>query len=421
MPEFVFTGFDGVTGLERRGQLASDTKEKALLELRGRSIAVTSLVETTPSATAGDAQPERRHPDHGHGRWSFPLRRRMRRKTLTAFTRQLATLVNSGMPLHRALGVVARAEPDREFRETIQELARAIEAGGTLSDGLEEHPRTFDRLYRHMAKAGEAGGALGAVLERLAQSLERGDRIRGKVTAAMVYPLVVLTLAGGIMAALMLVVVPKFEMIFHGLLRGQSLPALTQALLSASSFMLRHLPSALAAGGAGVLLIRKLFATAWGGQWRDRVMLKLPVAGDLLHRTALVSFTRTLGSLLASGVPILQTLQIAREGMANRVMAEAVEEVHRRVREGASLAASLAETARFPHLVISMTEVGEETGDLSGMLLCVSDVYESEVDNAVAALISVVEPALIVGMALVVGFIVIALFLPIVGVIERLQ
>ena len=427
MPDFEYTAINPQTGGECRDRLTSATKTEALRELRERAVVLTSLspVEVVRLPAGRSVQPAREsvvasHGGRGRRGWAL-ARRTTNRKGLTAFTRQLAILVSAGLPVHRALETLARAEPNPRFRHVIRELAQTIANGGTLSDGLEAEPGTFDRLYRHMTKAGEVGGALGAVLGRLAQFLERSDRLRGRLKAAMAYPLIILFLAGVVLAALMIVVVPKFELIFHGLLKGQPLPALTRALLATSSFLGHHVLSGLSLVVLGGFGLRKLLRLEWGIRLRDRAILKLPIVGELSQKAAMARLTRTVSSLLASGVPILDTLRISKESSGNSVIADAIDAVHLRVKEGSRISQALVEARIFPHIVTRMVEVGEETGALPEMLTRIANVYEEEVDLALVAFASLIEPALIVVMALLVGVIVVALFLPIVGIMEHLQ
>jgi type IV pilus assembly protein PilC len=262
---------------------------------------------------------------------------------------------------------------------------------------------------------------LGAVLERLAHSLEKTERLKGRVQTAMIYPMVIMAVAGGILTVLMIFVVPKFEQIFSGLLKGQPLPALTRSLLAASSVIREHCWLTMSAGIMAWLLVRALQRTAVGRRVSDRAVLQVPVLGDLLLKAMIARFARTLGSLLTSGVPILDALMIARASSGNVHVAAALAHLHDRIKQGDSIARPLEATAIFPGMVTGMIQVGEETGALPAMLERIADTYDDEVDNAVAGLTSVIEPVLIVLMALVVGVIVIALFLPIVSVIQHLQ
>jgi type IV pilus assembly protein PilC len=269
-----------------------------------------------------------------------------------------------------------------------------------------------------MIKAGEAGGRLDVVLERLAHHLEKTGRIKARVQSAMTYPVIIMVVAVGIVAGLMAFVVPKFEKIFTGMLKGAPLPALTQGVLGASRLVQEHwlyaLGAAVLAGGCGRWLLR----TDAGARAFDRLLLRLPVLGGLFLKTSVARFSRTLGTMLASGVPILQALQLTRDACGNRVIAGDIDRVHRRVREGEGVARPLAATGVFPPVVAGMIEVGEETGTLPAMLARIADLYDEEVDNAVAGLTSLLEPVMIVLMAVIVGIIVIALFLPIIRIIQ---
>jgi type IV pilus assembly protein PilC len=348
------------------------------------------------------------------------FRRPINTKGLAVFTRQLATLVKAGMPILRSLEVLARQEKRVAFREVVESIADTIRSGGNFSDGLSAHPQVFDRLYVNMVKAGEAGGVLDTVLDRLSLFMEKAQKIAGKVKAAMIYPVIIVMVAVAIVSILMVVVVPKFEDIFSGLLKGQPLPALTQALLTVSNFMKAHY--LLAIGGAiGAWFGFKIFAkTAFGRKIIDWLLIHSPVMGDLFLKAAIARFTRTFGTLLASGVPILQALTITRDTSGNVHIANAINVVHDRVKEGDNVAKPLESTHIFPGMVTSMIEVGEETGALPDMLARIADTYDEEVDNAVAGLTSVIEPIMIVFMAVMVGTIVIALFLPLVSIIQNL-
>jgi type IV pilus assembly protein PilC len=342
-------------------------------------------------------------------------------KGITLFTRQLATLVKAGMPILRSLEVLARQEKRPAFKIVLDEIADAIRSGGNFSDGLAAHPKLFDRLYVNMVKAGEAGGVLTTVLERLAVFSEKSERIKGKVKSAMIYPIIITFVAVTIVSILMVFVVPKFQEIFTGLLKGQPLPTLTQILLTVSYFMRDHfiMTIALLVGlYFGLGLFRR---TRTGARWFDSALIRMPMLGDLFLKAAIARFTRTFGTLLASGVPILQALVITRDTSGNVHVANALNVVHDRVKEGDNVAKPLESTAVFPGMVTSMIEVGEETGELSEMLTRIADSYDEEVDNAVAGLTSIIEPVMIVFMAVMVGGIVIALFLPLVSIIQHLQ
>jgi type IV pilus assembly protein PilC len=341
-------------------------------------------------------------------------------KEMTVFTRQLGTLIKAGMPLLRSLEVLARQQKNQRFQSVIMSLGETIRSGGTFSEGLQQNPKVFDRLYINMVKAGEAGGVLEVVLDRLAQFMEKSVRVRGRIKSAMTYPLIIVLVAVGIVSALMVFVVPKFESIFATTLKGQALPMLTQIVIGTSNFLKNH--AILAVGLViGLYFLGQLLArTKSGTRFVHGAQLKMPVMGDLFLKSTVARFTRTLGTLLASGVSILEALRITRDTSGNVRVAAAITVVHDRVKEGDTVAGPLRATNIFPDMVPSMIEVGEETGALPDMLTRVADGYDEEVDNAVNALTSLIEPLMIVVMAFMVGTIVIALFLPIVRIIQSL-
>ncbi|MEO5957671.1 MAG: type II secretion system F family protein [Opitutaceae bacterium] len=340
-------------------------------------------------------------------------------KGLAVFTRQLATLVKAGMPILRSLEVLARQEKRPAFKAVIENTADAIRSGGNFSEGLAANDHVFDRLYINMVKAGEAGGVLDTVLERLAVFMEKARKITGRVKSAMIYPCVIVVVIVVIVGVVMIFVVPKFEDIFAGLMKGRPMPVPTQVLLTVANFFKAHY--LLVAGAVvGVFFAAKFFVrTRIGRRMADGALIHMPVFGELFLKAAIARFTRTFGTLLASGVPILQALIITRDTSSNVHVANAINVVHDRVKEGDNVAKPLESTHIFPGMVTSMIEVGEETGALPDMLTRIADTYEEEVDTTVAGLTSIIEPILIVCMAVIVGGIVIALFLPLVSIIEN--
>ena len=429
MPRFAYVGIEVGTGRQAGGAIVARNQDEALAELRGRGLALTSLVQQPVSRTedltpgpwaepvpAFRKEPSRKAPQRGF--WS---RRTVGPKTLMLFTRQLAMLLKAGLPLHRALEVLARPERSQSLRSVILGLAETIRSGGSFSDGLRQSPQIFSELYVAMITAGEAGGVLDTVLDRLARFLERTERIRGRIKAAMMYPVIILVVAGGIFAGLLVFVVPKFEQIFQGVLKGQPLPALTRAVLGVAEVMRHHFPAAMAVAVVAGVVWRLGRRTRRGTSLADWCFIKAPVVGDLLLKASIARFTRTFGSLLASGVPMLEALATTRATSANVHIEGALVAVQGKVKSGGTVAQSLEATGVFPNLVTSMIDVGEQTGALPEMLGRIADAYDEEVDLAVAALTSIIEPILIVLMALVVGVIVVALFLPLVGIVQHLQ
>lgn len=432
MPRFTYTAFDA-RGDEKSGQLDVATLESATAALKARGLfpievraAAVSPVSRPPNAppireAAAPTPPVKRRPVRILDREiKLPFVRAVAAKEVAVFTRQLGTLLRAGMPLLRGLEVLGRQQRNRSFRRILDTMAEDIRSGGPLSEAMERHPEVFDRLYVNMIKAGEAGGVLDVVLERLAGFQEKSLQLRGKVKAAMVYPLIVMTVAVLILAGLIVFVVPQFKQIFADLLKGAPLPPLTQVVLGASETVRSHYLVVLAML-AGLWIALKAFQrTPHGARLIDGWLVRSPLFGELLMKSLVARFTRTLGTLLASGVPILQAITITRETTGNARVAAALDVVHDRVKEGGPVAKPLGSTQVFPGMVASMIEVGEHTGQLPEMLNKVADIYDDEVDAAVAGLSSLIEPLLIVFLAVVVGTIVIALFLPIVRIVQLL-
>jgi type IV pilus assembly protein PilC len=321
----------------------------------------------------------------------------------------------------RGLNVLAKQERDSVLKNTINKLAESVQGGSTFSESLAQYPLIFNDLYVNMVKAGEVGGVLELVLTRLAEFQEKAAKIKNKVGAAMVYPIIVMIMACAIMGFLLVFIVPKFEAIFHDMLGDRPLPAITVFVITVSRFIQAHWMIII--GVIVALIAGYKFAnrTARGKSSIDRVKLRFPLFGDIIRKTAISRFSRTLGTLVTSGVPILQALNITRETAGNLVIARAIAQVHESVKEGESIVQPLEASTAFPPMVISMIDVGEETGQLPEMLLKIADVYDDEVDTSVAAMTAALEPIMIVFLALVVGTIVIALFLPLISIIQGLQ
>ena len=351
----------------------------------------------------------------------FFERKTVKPKVLMIFTRQLATLIDAGLPLLRALTVLAKQERDRVLKKTIGALSETVQGGSTFSEGLAQHPRLFNDLYVNMVRAGEVGGVLELVLTRLAEFQEKAQKIKNKVVAAMVYPIIVMFLAFAIMGFLLVFIVPKFEQIFKDMLGDKPLPTITLFVIGVSNAVKNHWGAILFALLLVVVGGKLLGRTAQGRIAFDRAKLRAPLFGDLLRKTAISRFSRTLGTLVTSGVPILQALNITRETAGNTIIAHAINRVHDSVKEGESIVQPLEASGAFPPMVVSMIDVGEETGQLPEMLLKIAEVYDDEVDNSVAGLTAMLEPIMIVFLALVVGTIVIALFMPLISIISGLQ
>jgi type IV pilus assembly protein PilC len=426
MPKFSYVAMDP-KGREITGVLETDSTTTAISRIREMGYFPTNITELDkakkpargPAAPlAPAARPARKR--LGEIEIKFFSTGRIKSKLLTTFTRQLATLIDAGLPLLRGLEVLRKQEKNPTLKRTLAQLAEAVEAGSTFSEALAQHPKIFSRLYVNMVRAGEAGGVLDVTLTRLADFQEKAQRIKNKVISAMVYPAVVMFVAITILIFLMVVIVPKFQEIFNDLLEGRELPGLTVFVLNTSNLVKNHFLAVAAVIGALVVLLKLLGKTEKGRYAIDMAKLHLPLLGQLIRKVGIARFTRTLGTLIASGVPILQALNIVRETAGNAVIAKAVAQVHDSVKEGERIVQPLEASRVFPPMVISMVDVGEETGALPDMLMKIADVYDDEVDTAVSALTSLLEPIMIVFLAVIVGTIVIAMFLPLITVIGQL-
>jgi len=425
MPRYTYVALDA-RGQESTGLVEARSSNEAIGQLRQAGYFPTSVYEEGkggPDKKVSRAGAKAARVARPRTKISIVLfqRKKVKPKIMMIFTRQLATLIDSGLPLLRGLNVLAKQERDTVLRNTINKLADGVQGGSTFSESLAQHPLIFNHLYVNMVKAGEVGGVLELVLRRLAEFQEKAQKIKNKVVAAMVYPIIVMTMAIAIMAFLLVFIVPKFEAIFHDMLGDKPLPTVTLFVIGVSNFVKNHglvLLSLLIAAVAAYKLIAR---TRVGRSIIDRFKLRVPLFGDLIRKTAISRFSRTLGTLVTSGVPILQALNITRETAGNMVIAGAISQVHDSVKEGESIVRPLEASGAFPPMAISMIDVGEETGQLPEMLLKIADVYDDETDNSVAALTSMLEPIMIVFLALVVGTIVIALFMPLISIISGLQ
>jgi len=427
MPKYRFIAVDQ-KGKEYSGTLDAASESEAQAKLREKN-----LFPTTVTAAGPGGKSEKKKPVKGKAKSSggggglqkeikMPaFFQKVKPKELMAFTRQLATLVNAGLPLVRGLQVLGRQEKNVMLQKALKDMSDAIESGSNFAEALVQHPKIFDKLYVNMVKAGEVGGVLDKVLLSLAEFMEKVQKIKNKVKGAMVYPIVVLTLAMGIMAFLMIFIIPRFQEIFQDIMQGAPLPWLTRQVVAFSENFVTIGPMLVVFAILLSIALKMARKTAKGAYAVDWAKLHLPLFGSLVMKSAIGRFTRTLGELMDSGVPVLQALTIVGETSGNNVVETAVHEVHDAVKEGENIAPTLQSTGIFPPMVISMVEVGEETGELPQMLRRIADNFDDEVDNAVAGLTSVIEPLLIVMLALIVGVIVIALFLPLIGIIEGLN
>jgi len=345
---------------------------------------------------------------------------RIKPKQLMVFTRQLATLIDAGLPLLRGLRILLKQEKTTALRDSLTGMGESVEGGSTFSEALAQFPKIFDDLYVNMVKAGEAGGVLEQVLARLAESLEKAEKIKAKIKSAMVYPVVVLCAAVGILVFLMIYIIPKFNDIFNELLGGKELPPLTQFVINLSS-VVAHRWLAIAIGVCVLIFVLKGIRTSRQGRFAlDALKLKTPIFGQLFKKYAVSRFARTLGTLMTAGVPVLQALNIVRDTAGNGVIANAIQQVHDNVKEGESMSMPLEASGVFPGMVVSMVDVGEETGALPEMLLRVADNYDDEVDTAVEGMTSIIEPIMLIMLALIIGTIVIAMFVPLISIVSEM-
>jgi len=420
MASFEYIALDA-RGEETTGTLSANDEADAINQLRKSGLYPTQVAPAGRGGVSSSAKKGAKKTSTAKAKAKAAKGGKVKGKVLMIFTRQLATLVDAGLPLLRGLTVLAKQEKNRNMASAINHLADAVAGGSTFSEGLGQHPKIFDKLYVNMVKAGELGGVLELVLNRLAEYQEKAEKLKNKIVAAMVYPIVVIVIAIGILVFLMMVIVPKFEQIFAEMLDGAQLPALTRYVVGFSRWMQAYWPLVLGIFAICYITWKLISASKGGRKALDRMALKIPLFGPIQLKSSISRFTRTLGTLVTSGVPILQALNITRDTAGNVIVAEAIENVHAAVREGDSVVAPLEASKIFPPMVISMVDVGEETGQLPDMLLKVADVYDDEVDNAVDGMTSLIEPIMIVVLALIVGTIVIALFLPMIEIIKKMN
>ncbi len=419
MPKFNFIATDA-SGKEVRDTIEASTQAQAINLIRAKNLFPTAIGQADGGKSAAAKSAKKSGVNADIKLPSF-LKPRVKQKDLTMFTRQLSTLMAAGMPLLRSLRVLERQCTNATLKDTLHVMSDSVESGNSFSEALANHPKIFDNLYVNMVKAGEAGGVTELVLTRLAEFMEKAQKIKNKVKGAMTYPVIILIAAVGITAVLMLTVIPKFEEIFSDLLEGKSLPAVTRMVIGISNALQHYFLFIVIAIVAISMLVSMMMKTKAGKLAADRLKADLPVFGTLTRRTCIARLTRTLGTLLSSGVPLLQALGIVRDTAGNVVFYNALQQVHDGVKEGENMSNLMEQTKQFPPMVISMVDVGEETGAIADMLTRIADTYEDEVDNAVSGLTSILEPMVIILLAGIVGTIVIAMFLPLISVISSLN
>jgi type IV pilus assembly protein PilC len=427
MPRYDYVALDS-RGIETKGSIDVASQNEAIGRVKEMGLFPTKIAEADKvQAKATGKKAKGKTPGKAGkkgGAMNFNIKipglgGKVKPKVLTTFTRQLATLVDAGLPLLRGLRVLEKQERNATLKGILGELALSIEGGSTFSEALAQHPKVFNRLFVNMVKAGELGGVLEVVLKRLAEFSEKAQKIKGKVKAALFYPVAVMIVAIGILILLMVFVVPKFRDVFGGM--GMKLPAFTELVFEVSNMIKDHILETLGGVVVFVILFMLFIKTKFGRYAWDKFKLKMPALGPVISKVSISRFTRTLGTLVSSGVPILQALTIVKETAGNVIIANAVGKVHESVKEGETITAPLESSGVFPPMVVSMVDVGEQTGAMPEMLLKIADNYDEEVDNAVSAMTSLLEPIMIVFLAVVVGSIVIAMFLPLIAMISNLS
>jgi type IV pilus assembly protein PilC len=398
MPVFAYEGRTS-SGEVRKGEIEASNMDAARSMLRQRQIAATSVKPKGGGLGSIELKmPAFLEPGVGN-------------KDLVIFTRQFATMIDSGLPLVQCLEIQSKQAPNPTFRKQLVVIKENVESGTTFADALGKFPETFDDLFRNMIAAGEVGGILDTILNRLAQYLEKADKLKRQIKGAMMYPAIVLLVSLGVVALLLLKVVPTFEEMFAEF--GQALPAPTQFVIDLSKWLQANFLYLIVGIVVSAFAFRQFYRTKRGEVIIDGLMLKMPVFGDLLIKTAVARFCRTLGTMIASGVPILEALDICGRTAGNKVIENAVNSVRDAISEGRTIAEPLSEAGVFPEMVCQMIAVGEATGALDVMLGKVVDFYEDEVDQAVENLTSMMEPIIIVFLGTIIGGLVIAMYMPI--------
>ena len=419
MPTYAFEAMNS-SGQEVKNEVDAGSHEEAIARIRQQGLFPTKVREKSAKklgkkkggADAGPTVKKRKMPISIGG---------VPRKQLVTFTRQLSTLQDAGLPILRSLQILESQQRPGLLKAIVGGVADEVEGGGTLSDAMSKFPKAFDKLYVNMINAGEVGGVLDLILARLADFMEKAAKLKKKIIGAMIYPIVVISIAVGIVSMIMIVVIPKFQSIFHDF--HTELPPITKVLLAVSTWF------GPGYGWAYVLffpiifiLVTRLIRMSAGGRYvLDAVKLRIPIMGGIIGKSSIARFTRTLGTLISAGVPILDAINITKETSGNEVYSRALTKVHDAIREGESMADPLRATKVCDAIVVNMIDVGEETGDLDKMLIKVADNYDSDVDVLVGSLISVLEPVMVVVLGLIVGFIVVALFAPMISLIETVS
>jgi type IV pilus assembly protein PilC len=427
MPTYQYEALNSA-GKPQKGTVEAGSSEEAIQQIKGQGYFPTSVREQKVKGGGGPKSAGKIKKKKKRGDLSSISIGRVGQKKLTMFTRQLSTLQDAGLPLLRSIQILEGQQKPGLLKSILSGVAEDVEAGTTLSDSMAKHPKAFDRLYCKMVNAGEIGGVLDVILQRLANFMEKAQRLRRRIVGAMIYPVVVICIAVLIVTGIMVFVIPKFQEIFNDF--EVELPGLTLWLINASMWVAgKASPDQTIPGFVWILaspflvffFIKLIRKTNPGRAATDIIRIRMPVIGGLVKKTAVARFTRTLGTLISAGVPILEAIMITRDTSGNYVYEQALTKVHDSIREGETFAGPLREAKVVDAIVVNMIDVGEETGDLDTMLMKIADNYDEEVDVAVQSLLSLLEPLLVVVLGGVVGTIVLALFLPLVKMIESVS
>ena len=398
MPKFVYSG-RAANGDAASGEISADNMAQATAALRHQQIIATSI---SPKKSLIARINEIEIPGMGRG---------IKTKELVIFTRQFSVMIDAGLPLVQCLDILATQHENPVFQKVLFDVKSAVEGGSTFADALGKHPKVFDALFVNLVAAGEVGGILDTILNRLSAFMEKSEKIKGKVKAAMSYPIAVIGIAIVIVSGLLVFIVPVFDEMFKGF--GQSLPAPTQFIVTLSNILMYSWYYVIAAAVILFITFKQVNKRPRGRFFIDKMVLKIPAFGDLIRKTAVARFSRTLGTMMSSGVPILESLELVAKTAGNAVIEDAIMKARASLSEGKTLAEPLEETGVFPGMVTQMISVGEQTGAMDTMLSKIADFYEDEVDVAVDTMTSLIEPLLMVFLGVVVGGLVIALYLPI--------
>ena len=399
MPTYSWKGRNS-SGAIQEGVLTADSKEALVTMLRKQQVLVTAVTEKGKEFAL---------PKFGGG---------VKQKEIAIFTRQFSVMIDAGLPLVQCLEILGSQQNNRVFKKVLVQVRQDVESGASLADALRKHPSVFSDLYANMVAAGEAGGILDTILQRLSTYIEKIVKLRGAVRSASIYPVAVITIAIGVVTLILWKVIPTFATLFEGL--GAQLPLPTRITIVLSRFLGRWMPVLVLLLGLGIFSIFRYHKTYSGKRRLDAITLKIPVIGILLRKIAVARFCRTLGTLVSSGVPILEGLEVTAKTSGNAIVEDAIMATRKSVEEGRNLASPLGDTDVFPSMVVQMISVGEQTGALDTMLSKIADFYEDEVDEAVANLLALLEPLMIVFLGTIIGGIVISMYMPLFSLINKI-